>query len=74
MDYLCDICGQKVPGDALIFIGHSESHIVDVIKEKHPDWIEKVLADVESLLESDYGKVLTEEQKESFRDFAKEYL
>ena len=40
----------------------------------HPDWIEKVLADVESLLESDYGKVLTEEQKESFRDFAKEYL
>lgn len=40
----------------------------------HPDWIEKVLADVESLLESDYGKVLTEEQKESFRKFAREYL
>ncbi len=41
MEYQCDICGEKIPGELLTFIQHSEKHIVDVIKNKHPHWAEK---------------------------------
>ena len=41
MNYLCDICKGEVSGDSLTFIVHNEEHIVDVIKKKHPEWIEK---------------------------------
>ncbi|MFH1360792.1 MAG: hypothetical protein ABIJ41_07170 [Candidatus Omnitrophota bacterium] len=41
MEYQCDVCGKKVTGDSLMFIRHSEEHIADVIKKKHPEWDEK---------------------------------
>ena len=40
----------------------------------HPDWIEKELEYVESCLKRDYGKNLTEEEKNKFRRFAKDKL
>ena len=40
MEYICDICKEKVMGDSLQFISHNEGHIVDVIKKRHPEWIE----------------------------------
>jgi len=40
----------------------------------HPDWIEKHMQYIESCLKRDYGKNLTEEQKEKFRKFAQEKL
>ena len=40
MEYVCPTCGEKVPRDLLVFLSHTEDHIVDVVKRQHPDWIE----------------------------------
>ena len=41
MEYQCGVCGQKVGHDMIVYIDHTEKHIVDVIKSEHPDWVEK---------------------------------
>lgn len=40
MDYCCDVCGQKVSADLMVYKLHTEKHIVDLVKHDHPDWIE----------------------------------
>lgn len=40
MEYICEVCGEKIIGDSLKYIDHTEQHIVDLIKESHPDWAE----------------------------------
>ena len=40
MEYICEICSRKITGDSLKFIHHSEQHIIDIVKKKHPEWIE----------------------------------
>jgi hypothetical protein len=42
--------------------------------KEHPDWVEKQMQYIESCLKRDYGRVLTEEQKNKFRKFAQEKL
>ncbi len=39
--YQCSVCGKSVSNDLKILIQHTEEHIVDIIKKKHPEWIEK---------------------------------
>jgi len=39
--YHCSVCGKAVSNDLKILIQHTEEHIVDIIKKKHPEWIEK---------------------------------
>ena len=41
MKYICDICKKPVEGDSSEFIDHTEGHIVDIIKEKHPEWVKE---------------------------------
>lgn len=41
MDYKCTVCGDVVPDNLKDYIDHTENHIVDIIKEKHPDWVEE---------------------------------
>lgn len=41
MDYTCPICNTSIPRDILKFRHHMEEHMVDVIKEQHPDWVEE---------------------------------
>ena len=41
MEYNCTACGQKVPGDMMVFRDHTEKHIVELIKSDHPEWMEK---------------------------------
>jgi hypothetical protein len=41
MAYQCSICQEVVKGDLLVYIGHTEKHIIDEIKSNHPDWVEK---------------------------------
>ncbi len=41
MKYKCDVCNDSVEGDLLVYIDHTEQHIIDEIKTKHPSWIEK---------------------------------
>ena len=40
MQYQCGVCGHKVNGDMLVYTQHTETHIVDVIKADHPEWVE----------------------------------
>jgi hypothetical protein len=41
MDFICPTCGKHLPRDLKHIIPHTEEHIIDEIKKKHPDWIEK---------------------------------
>lgn len=41
MEYMCDICGEKIMGNSGEYIDHTEGHIMEIIKNKHPDWQEK---------------------------------
>ena len=40
-EYVCPTCGEKMPRDVAIIISHTEKDIVEVIKKKHPKWVEK---------------------------------
>lgn len=39
--YICPTCGQEIERDLLLFLDHTQGHIISYIKEKHPEWIEK---------------------------------
>ncbi len=41
MVYHCSVCDQKVDGDMLIYMDHTEKHVIDLIKHDHPEWVEK---------------------------------
>lgn len=41
MEYKCGVCGQHVENDLLIYIDHTEAHIVDEIRAVHPTWAGK---------------------------------
>jgi len=38
MEYRCDICKKNVVGSAVVYIKHTEKHIIDFLREKYPDW------------------------------------
>jgi hypothetical protein len=40
MDYQCGACGAKVSGDMLIYRDHMNKHIIELIKNDHPEWVE----------------------------------
>ena len=39
-DFICPTCGQRMQRELTIIIPHTEEHIMDVIKKKHPNWVE----------------------------------
>lgn len=41
MEYTCGICGEHMPHDLLVYIDHTEKHIMQEIQGKHPEWVEK---------------------------------
>jgi len=41
MAYQCSVCQQTVQDDLLVYIAHTEKHIMDEIKANHPEWAEK---------------------------------
>ena len=41
MEYKCSLCSEKVDGDLLVFVDHTEKHIIDEIKVKHPEWADE---------------------------------
>ena len=40
-EYICPICGTKIPRELDLVIPHTEGHIVDALKKKNPQWVEK---------------------------------
>ena len=41
MDFICPTCNKNMPYEIKVIISHTDQHIVDVIKKKHPKWVEK---------------------------------
>ena len=41
MKYYCSVCHKEIDGDAVVYINHIETHIIDQIKAEHPEWIEE---------------------------------
>jgi hypothetical protein len=41
MTFVCPTCGKTMERELLVIIPHTESHIVDVIKRDHPNWVEQ---------------------------------
>ena len=39
--YMCSVCGARVPRDLILYVSHTDQHIIDEIRKNHPDWIEK---------------------------------
>lgn len=38
MSYTCPVCGEKTPRDLVVFLDHTNRHIFDLLKQKHPEW------------------------------------
>ncbi len=38
--YTCPTCGEMVERDILTFLRHTDKHILEALKELHPDWVE----------------------------------
>jgi hypothetical protein len=41
MEFVCPTCKKKMERDLDIIIPHTEEHIIEIIKEIHPEWAEK---------------------------------
>jgi len=41
MVYKCSVCHQEVEDDLMVYINHTEAHIMNEIRANHPDWVEK---------------------------------
>ena len=37
--YVCPTCGDKMERDLMLFIRHTDAHVVDELKKKNPQWI-----------------------------------
>ena len=40
MDFICPTCGKSLPRDIQVVLPHTEKHIIEEIKKKHPEWAE----------------------------------
>ena len=40
-EYICPTCGEKMPMDVARIMSHTEEDIVELIKKKHPKWVEQ---------------------------------
>lgn len=39
--YTCPICHEVIERDMMILLEHTNHHIIEDIKKKHPDWVDK---------------------------------
>ena len=38
MKFTCPTCNREMPAELMVIIPHTEEHVVNEIKKKHPDW------------------------------------
>ena len=38
-DFICPTCGRSMSRDLAVIIPHTEDHIIDEVKKKHPEWV-----------------------------------
>ncbi len=41
MKFICPTCGKELPRELGVILSHTKEHIIDEIKKKHPEWVEK---------------------------------
>lgn len=41
MEYKCAVCGDAVHGGLDAFVKHTDEHIIELVKERHPEWVEE---------------------------------
>ncbi|MFC1699760.1 hypothetical protein ACFL1I_07390 [Candidatus Omnitrophota bacterium] len=41
MDFLCPTCNQTMSYELKMVLEHTDRHIVEAIKKKHPHWVEQ---------------------------------
>ncbi len=41
MEYQCNVCGARVGADMIVYLDHTEKHVIDLVKHDHPEWIEQ---------------------------------
>lgn len=39
-EYHCPLCGRTMARDLALFLDHTNLHVIDEIKKKHPEWVE----------------------------------
>lgn len=37
--YTCPTCGEKMERDLLLFMNHTDQHVIEELKKQHPSWI-----------------------------------
>lgn len=37
--YTCPTCGEKMERDLLLFMDHTDQHVIEELKKQHPNWI-----------------------------------
>jgi len=40
-EFVCPTCNKEMPRDLLVVVPHTEEHVIDVIKKRHPKWTEE---------------------------------
>ena len=38
--YRCPLCGNQMKRDLILFLDHTNQHVIDRIKQNHPEWVE----------------------------------
>ena len=41
MEYTCSACNRKIAGDMMVYLEHTDAHIIELVKHDHPGWVEK---------------------------------
>ena len=41
MKYQCSVCGKNIEDNLVVYIDHTEQHIIEEISKKHPDWAQE---------------------------------
>ena len=38
--YQCPLCHKQIDRELILFLDHTNQHVIDRIREKHPEWVE----------------------------------
>lgn len=38
--YQCPLCGNRMERDLVLYLDHTEQHVIEQIKKEHPEWVE----------------------------------
>ena len=39
--YRCPLCGRTMERNLVLFLNHTDQHVIDQVKKEHPEWVSK---------------------------------